>query len=59
MKRLPKYSAIQSQLSIPIVPIRSVHTDNVPLATIQFSLNVFTEFAEFCDQNICHHSKRV
>ena len=26
---------------------------------IEFSLNVFTEFAEFSDKNICHYSKRA
>ena len=26
-------------------------------ATIKFSLNVFTEFAEFGDKIICHYSK--
>ena len=26
---------------------------------IKFSLNVFTEFAEFSDKNICHDSKRA
>ena len=25
----------------------------------EFSLNVFTEFSEFGDKNICHYSKRV
>ena len=25
----------------------------------EFSLNVFTEFAEFFDKNICHYSKRA
>ena len=28
-------------------------------ATIEFSLNVFTEFAEFIDKNICHYCKRA
>ena len=27
--------------------------------TIEFSLNVFTEFAEFSDKNICHYSKKA
>ena len=26
---------------------------------IEFFLNVFTEFAEFSDKNICHYSKRI
>ena len=29
------------------------------MSTIEFSLNVFTEFAEFSDKNICHYSKRA
>ena len=29
------------------------------LKPIEFSLNVFTEFAEFNDKNICHYSKRL
>ena len=29
------------------------------LDTIEFSLNVFTEFAEVSDKNICHYSKGV
>ena len=27
--------------------------------TLEFSLNVFTEFAEFSDKNSCHYSKRI
>ena len=27
--------------------------------TFEFSLNVFTEFAEFSDKNICHYNKRA
>ena len=27
--------------------------------SFEFSLNVFTEFAEFSEKNICHYSKRV
>ena len=29
------------------------------LITIEFSLNVFTEFNKFGDKNICHYSKRA
>ena len=28
-------------------------------AIFEFSLNVFTEFSEFSDKNICHYSKRA
>ena len=36
-------------------------TDEVPndRTTIEFSLNVFTEFAEFSDKNMYYYSKRV
>ena len=27
--------------------------------TLEFFLNVFTEFAEFSDKNSCHHSKGI
>ena len=27
--------------------------------TFEFSLNVFTEFTEFSDKNICHYNKRA
>ena len=30
-----------------------------PNVSIEFSLNVFTEIAEFSDKNICHYSKRA
>ena len=29
------------------------------MTIIEFSLNVFTEFAEFSDKYICHYSKRI
>ena len=31
---------------------------SIGVKLIEFSLNVFTEFTEFSDKNICHNSKR-
>ena len=28
-------------------------------STFEYSLNVFTEFTDFSDKNICHYSKRA
>ena len=32
---------------------------NLMIRIIEFSLNVFTEFSQFSDKNICHYSKRA
>ena len=31
---------------------------SIDVKLIEFSLNVFIEFTEFSDKNICHNSKR-
>ena len=41
-------------------PSNSLFTKSTTICeTIEFSLNVFTEFSEFSDKNICRYSKIV
>ena len=43
----------------PKIQIWKLNVSNRSIRSLEFSLIVFLELAEFSDKNVCHHSKRV